>query len=70
MRGLRLFLCKLQNNQNTIVVFQSSYKYGLGGKYEGGKMLMKGMYGIKRKGWKKMVIKGNGSYLRKENMIK
>ena len=24
------------------------------------------MYGINRKGWKKMVIKGNGSYLLRE----
>ena len=27
------------------------------------KILGKGMYGMNRKGWKKMVIKGNGSYL-------
>ena len=30
------------------------------------KILGKGMYGINRKGWKKMVIKGNGSYLLRE----
>ena len=29
-------------------------------------MLGKGMYGMNRKGWKKMVIKGNGSYLLRE----
>ena len=30
------------------------------------KILGKGMYGMNRKGWKKMVIKGNGSYLLRE----
>ena len=30
-------------------------------------MLGKGMYGMNRKGWKKMVIKGNGSYLLREH---
>ena len=31
-------------------------------------MLGKGMYGMNRKGWKKMVIKGNGSYLLRDRI--
>ena len=30
-------------------------------------MLRKGMYGMNRNGWKKMVIKGNQSYFRREH---
>ena len=31
-------------------------------------MLGKGMYGMNRKGWKKMVMKGNGSYLLRDRI--